>query len=111
MAVDGDKRVPVFGAASLAQNLRKLPGSGSVIKNAKRRCVAELFLDEREQGCRGHRVATHQEEVIVGSNVVHAEDVAPESEKRLEQFRLRQGRACEWEGGVAVAVLERGFSV
>jgi len=80
-AVDGDKGVPVFGAVSFGENLRKLAGSGCVIENAKRRSVAELFLDERKQGCRGHRVATHQEEVIVGSNVVHAEDVAPEGQE------------------------------
>ena len=109
-AVDGDKRVPVFGAVSPGENLCKLPGSGSVIENAKRRSVAVLFLDERKQGCRGHGVATHQEEVIVGPNVGHAQDTAPESEKRLEQFRLGQGRACEW-GRSLPADSERGCSV
>ena len=49
VAVDGDESVPIFRAGPAAENLRKLPRSGSVIKNSKRSGISQLVLDEREQ--------------------------------------------------------------
>src|SRR5208337_673075 len=89
VAIDGYERVPDFCAGPTEERLRKQPWGCGIVEDGKGCGVSQFALDEREQLRRSNGVAAQGKEFIVRANVANIEYAAPESDKSLEQFRLR----------------------